>query len=232
VIDALACVGASMNNELTAQIVPFDSVKPKLSQQAEISGPPNFNFEIVRTFQDATDMFIQTSHSPCDDQKQWVTMSLTRMKNDGGTSVRHQVTSIVRAQNASRNCVSGGMRDICDLDQTEANKKIVSEFVESILVKKQVERLGAFMPWGRFVGHNPLMGKGRRGFAEFIEAETSREKPMKYHGVEDLVGKGNFVAVFGNVSFRGKAYKAADLFRLDKGQILEHWDVAEQLDEI
>ena len=177
-------------------------------------------------------MFIQTSHDPCGDQKQWVTMSLTRMEKGGATSVRHQVTSPVRTLTRSNNNVVTGSRNICDLDQTDLNKAVISEFIDVILVKNQIERIGEFMPWGRFIGHNPLMKKGRLGFAEFVETESKHKNPMIFHEVLDMVGKGNFVAFFGRVSFRGSPYKVADLFRLENGQIIEHWDVAEKLTDV
>ena len=42
-----------------------------------------------------------------------------------------------------------------------------------------------------------------------------------------MLGQGNFVLAVSEISFDGKDAAVFDLFRVDKGRVVEHWDVLE-----
>ncbi len=44
-----------------------------------------------------------------------------------------------------------------------------------------------------------------------------------------LVGSGNFVAALSKATREGEDYTQADLFRVEDGLVVEHWDAAEKI---
>ena len=59
---------------------------------------------------------------------------------------------------------------------------------------------------------------------QFVESGT-----LVYTKIEKILGEGNFVLVIGKGSFAGTPYSFYDMFRVDEGQLTEHWDVLEPL---
>ncbi len=59
----------------------------------------------------------------------------------------------------------------------------------------------------------------RSGFVEGVESGA-----ISYSEVHHVVADGNFVFTLSEGDLAGSAYGFYDLFRLDGGQIVEHWD--------
>ena len=54
-----------------------------------------------------------------------------------------------------------------------------------------------------------------------------KDKPLVYTDIVLLVGQGNFVATLCKATWEGAPYAQVDLFRIEDGLIVEHWDAAE-----
>ena len=52
---------------------------------------------------------------------------------------------------------------------------------------------------------------------------------MKYDKVHRVLGEGNFVLTTSEGSFGGKPTAFYDLFRVEQGKIVEHWDTIETI---
>ena len=50
-----------------------------------------------------------------------------------------------------------------------------------------------------------------------------------YEDIHLVVGCGNFVAVLAKMNLAGTEMAVIDLFRVDDGKIVEHWDVMEEI---
>lgn len=82
------------------------------------------------------------------------------------------------------------------------------------------------------IQHDPTLDNGRAAYAEYLAGLTGSEPPLQAR-VLHVLADGDFVAVHSHISetlddeFSGQA--VMDLFRLDEGMIVEHWDVVQAI---
>ncbi|USD67545.1 nuclear transport factor 2 family protein [Vibrio sp. SCSIO 43136] len=124
-----------------------------------------------------------------------------------------------------------GPTEITDLDKTEANKAIVADFVDTILMKGDMAQINQFIANDdeAYRQHNPMVADGLSGLGQALEALAKAGTPMQYKANHKILGEGNFVLSISEGIFLGKDVAFYDLFRLDNGMIVEHWDTIENI---
>ena len=80
----------------------------------------------------------------------------------------------------------------------------------------------------RQLQHNPEVADGRDHFAKLARAEN---RPLNYDEIVLCVGSGNFVATLAKANWEGAPLAQVDIFRLEDGRIVEHWDNSEPVPE-
>lgn len=118
-----------------------------------------------------------------------------------------------------------GETAVKDLDQTEANKAIVLEFIDRALVKGEQVDFTQYINPAKYLQHNPQVADGLDGFGAFMQQMAEQGIVMAYTQSPLVVAEGNFVLVGSEGTFGGQATAFFDLFRLEEGRIVEHWDV-------
>ena len=113
----------------------------------------------------------------------------------------------------------------------EANKKTVLEFYEAGLNKKDFEAAAKYFG-PKYIQHNPGAPDGIEGFKGFLA--FLREKfPNSKSEIKRVFAEGDYVILHVHAvrepGTRGRAI--VDIFRLDNGKIVEHWDVAQDIPE-
>ena len=127
----------------------------------------------------------------------------------------------------SRLCLLNGPTAIADEDKTEQNKALMAFFVDDVLVNHRTEKIAYYVSAGRYVQHNPSVPDSIGAFQEFMAGPG---KEMVYRDVFKIIGQGNFVMAYSHV-FLGEELAVFDLFRVEDGRIVEHWDNTEPLPE-
>ncbi|WP_203293799.1 nuclear transport factor 2 family protein [Maricaulis parjimensis] len=171
-------------------------------------------------------MFIKAVNESDGGGASWLTMSLIRADERGMMSVRRQIS----ARYVQQDCLCSSLA-ACALpngspEETPANKERVREFIDAVTNSDGLDRLDDFIDRSVFVSHTP----GGCIDPDRLDDYASRRSPrsgLRYHGVDDLVGEGSFVAVFSAYDLDGQHARTCDLFRLAEGKIVEHWDVVE-----
>jgi predicted SnoaL-like aldol condensation-catalyzing enzyme len=115
--------------------------------------------------------------------------------------------------------------------QLEANKRAVVEFYNLALNEKNFEAASKYLG-PRYIQHNPSAADGPEGLKAFIG--FLREKfPQSRSEIKRVFADGDFVIVHVHSvrepGTRGRAI--IDLFRLENGKIVEHWDVVQDVPE-
>ena len=113
----------------------------------------------------------------------------------------------------------------------EANKKTVQAFYEAGLNKKDFEAAAKFFG-PKYIQHNPGAPDGIEGFKTFVN--FLREKfPNSRSEIKKTFAEGDYVILHVHAvrepGTRGRAI--VDIFRLENGKIVEHWDVAQDIPE-
>ena len=118
-----------------------------------------------------------------------------------------------------------------DAQQMEANKKAVVAFYDTAINKKDFEAASRYIG-SRYVQHNPGAADGIEGFKAFLG--FLREKFPNYHSdIKRVFADGDYVILhvhnMREPGTRGRAI--IDVFKLENGKIVEHWDVAQDIPE-
>ncbi|UGV27042.1 polyketide cyclase [Rhodopseudomonas boonkerdii] len=118
-----------------------------------------------------------------------------------------------------------------DTATQEANKKTVVEFYEKGLNQKDFEAAAKYFG-PRYVQHNPTAADGIEGFRKFIA--FLREKfPDSRSEIKKVFADGDYVILHVHAvrekGTRGNAI--VDIFKLENGKIVEHWDVNQPIPE-
>ena len=113
----------------------------------------------------------------------------------------------------------------------EANKKVVLDFYEKGLNQKDFDAAAKhFGP--RYIQHNPGAPDGIEGFKAFI-AMRKEKFPNAKSEIKRAFAEGDYVIlhVHGVREPGERGVAIIDIFRLENGKIVEHWDVAQDIPE-
>ena len=129
------------------------------------------------------------------------------------------------APNPSGHTQIDGATETTDLDKTEANKAKVEEFVTKALVTHEKIAFTDYINPTNYVQHNPMVADGLEGFGAFMGEMAAKGISMTYSEVHQVMGEGNFVLTMSDGAIGDQPQAFYDLFRLEDGLIVEHWDV-------
>jgi predicted SnoaL-like aldol condensation-catalyzing enzyme len=113
----------------------------------------------------------------------------------------------------------------------EANKKVVIDFYEKGLNQKDYEAAAKYFG-PRYIQHNPTAPDGPEGFRRLVT--LLKEKfPNSHSEIKRVIAEGDYVVLHvHSVREPGQRGRAiVDIFRLENGKIVEHWDVIQEVPE-
>ena len=118
-----------------------------------------------------------------------------------------------------------------DARQMEENKKIVAAFYDAAVNQKDFEKASQYLG-ARYTQHNPLAADGREGFKGFITFLKDKF-PNNRSEIKRIFADGDYVIVHVHAvrepGTRGSAI--VDIFKLENGKVVEHWDVIQAIPE-
>jgi predicted SnoaL-like aldol condensation-catalyzing enzyme len=118
-----------------------------------------------------------------------------------------------------------------DAKQMEENKKIVVAFYDEALNQKDFDAASKFLG-PRYTQHNPAVVDGPEGLKAFI-AFLKDKFPNNHSEIKRIFADGDYVILHVHAvrepGTRGNAI--VDIFKLENGKIVEHWDVNQPVPE-
>lgn len=122
-----------------------------------------------------------------------------------------------------------GPTEITDLDQTEANNELVRSFVEDVLMGKAPERISEHISTEGYAQHNPNIADDLEGLTAALEAMAEQGITLRYDTLHRVIGEGSFVLAMSEGEFAGEPTAFYDLWRIEDGKLVEHWDVLQTI---
>ena len=117
-------------------------------------------------------------------------------------------------------------------DQLEANKRIVREWNALAINQRKPEEAVAKYLGTNYRQHNPGTADGPESFIKTVKwfAQNFPEFRME---PKRIIAEGDYVVLHSHLILkpgdRGSA--VVDIFRLENGKIVEHWDVVQEVPE-
>jgi len=115
--------------------------------------------------------------------------------------------------------------------QEEINKKNVVSFYEAYFNQKDFEAASKYIG-SRYIQHNPLGADGLEGIKGFIQ--FMKEKLPNWHvEIKRVFADGDYVIthVHAKANPQDRGMAVMDIFRLEDGKIVEHWDAVQPIPE-
>ncbi|MCT4674404.1 MAG: nuclear transport factor 2 family protein [Prolixibacteraceae bacterium] len=181
--------------------------------------------EVIRAFEEGDYVFTHTKYNFFGPKAGF---DIFRFEN--GRIVEHwDNLSVITEPNPSGHTQFDGETKIVDLEKTKSNKALVESFVQTILVKGEMDKLASFFDGDNYIQHNSGIADGLSGLGKGLQALAEMGITMRYNTVHKVLGEGNFVLVVSEGTFGDKPTAFYDLFRVEGGKIVEHWDVLETI---
>ena len=180
---------------------------------------------IVRIFEDGDYIF---AHTEYDFSQSNIGFEVFRFEND--MAVEHWDNIQLRqGPNGSNHSMVSGPTEVSDLESTEENRQIVRSFVDDILINTRFSKLETYMGKEQFTQHNPFMLDGTTAIIDALKDGSDKEIKLNYEKNYRVLAEGNFVLSVCEGYFNEVHSAIYDLFRIDKGKLIEHWDTIEMI---
>lgn len=189
-----------------------------------IAKNPDRDIRVVRALQDGAKVFVQAYQNLGQGEVEWVTTDFFDSDDDGKIVEHWDVIAPFGAPNPSGRTKVDGSTEVRDLDKTEANRSVALEMIKACLIGGDAERLPEFVSEETYQQHNPDVPDGLEHFQELL---AQPDRPLTYQECFMSVAEGNFVATLNRAKWEDQDLCQCDLFRLEDGKIVEHWDNSE-----
>lgn len=118
------------------------------------------------------------------------------------------------------------------LKKTETNKKIVYDFYNLALNQQKPAEAVKKYVGNKYIQHNPYVPDGTAAFINYFE-DFFKKNPKARADIKKVIGDGDLIALHvhfkKNENDRGSAI--VDIFRVEDGKVVEHWDVIQEIPE-
>lgn len=131
--------------------------------------------------------------------------------------------------NPSGNSMVDGPTMIKYRQETGANKEHAIGLVNNVLVEGNATAIPLFISSESYVQHNPDIADNLDGLAAGLTALAEAGLLFVYDSVDLVVAEGNFVLTGSTGSIGNVPTAYYDLFRIDGGLAVEHWDTIQSI---
>ncbi len=155
---------------------------------------------IVRAFEDDEFVF---AHTEYDFVSRRIGFEIFRFEY--GQAVEHW-DNIQQRQgpNQSGRSMVGGITASSDHAKTESNRTLIRSFMETVLVRKQLDRLSDFIDESTYAEHSPQLNDNISALRSALEAEKNGVKRIDYQHIHRILAEGDFVLCVSEGSKSGK----------------------------
>ena len=116
---------------------------------------------------------------------------------------------------------------------SEANKANTVAFHSKAVFEGDVENAFRLYAGGSYRQHNPLIEDGMEGLRKFV-AQIVADRPDAHGEIKRVFADGDYVILHSQwrgLSDNRRGEAVVDIYRLEDGKVVEHWDVIQPIPE-
>jgi predicted SnoaL-like aldol condensation-catalyzing enzyme len=115
--------------------------------------------------------------------------------------------------------------------QLAHNKKLVLEFYHQLIGEKDFAAARPYMG-SVYRQHAPYAADGHEGVAEWVR-KFKEAFPQHHYEVKKVIAEGDFVVLHlhGKSGLHPFGEAVVDIFRIEDGKVVEHWDIIQPIPE-
>ncbi len=183
--------------------------------------------ENIRMFEDGNYVFMHNiwRNAAPFGADEMVSFDIIRVDENGKVAEHWDALQPLVTETASGRTQTDGPTEVTDMDKTEDNKALAVALVEDVLMGKNPAKITDYISAESYAQHNPMINDGLSGIVEAVEALTAQNNMFQYIKIHKVLGEGNFVLTISEGQWNGTTNAFYDLFRMEDGMIVEHWDV-------
>lgn len=116
--------------------------------------------------------------------------------------------------------------------QEEANKELVLALFNTLFIEHKVDEAVDKYIHPDYIQHNPMAATGAEPLRQFFK-EYYKNVPTATAELKRVLADGDLVALHYNAKQRpdDRGLAVVDIFRVENGKIVEHWDVVQPVPE-
>lgn len=181
--------------------------------------------KVVRAFQDGDYGFTHTEYNFFGPK-----IGFDIFRFEGGLIVEHwdNLQPVAEATVSGRTQTDGPV-EVTGHDKTEQNKKLIEKLMADVFLGANPGLITEYISTEKYLQHNPAIADGLGALGTALETMAKAGTPMLYTKTHMILGEGNFVLAVSEGEFFGKHSSFYDLFRIESGKVVEHWDTIEEI---
>ena len=194
---------------------------------------PSRDIQIRRALVDGQYVFVHAYQDINNGEAKWVTTDFFDTDENDKIIEHWDVIAAYNDSNPSGHSSIDGPTEVTDLDKTEANKELVRNIIQEGLMRNgNPENLRKYISAEKYIQHNKEVPDG---LEHLMQLATAPDRSLNYEELVLMVGQGNFVATLCRANWNdgelNQDYAQVDLFRIEDGLVVEHWDNVEPVPE-
>lgn len=194
---------------------------------------PFRDIQIIRKLVDGKYVFLQAFQNINKGESKWVTTDFFETDNEDKIIEHWDVITEYCDETLSGYTSLDGPTQVKDFDKTEENKELVRNLLkDAFMLEGNPDNLERYISKEQYIQHDKKMANGIEAFAKLAKAP---DRSLNYQEIVLTVGQGNYVATLSRATCaEGDSVQEicqVDLFRIEKGFVVEHWDNCEPVPE-
>jgi predicted SnoaL-like aldol condensation-catalyzing enzyme len=183
--------------------------------------PEGFRYELARVIADGDLVALHGVYHGFGPEP-LVAFDLFRVRDGKLAEHWDALTPVVENTASGRSQTDGAAQPAAE--GTERSRELVREFAQRILQDADYSVLTDYISTETYLQHNPEAADGLDGFGAAAAKWAGEGKNLVYKTVHQVVAEGDLVLLQSEGEF-GEPVAYWDLFRVQDGRIVEHWDV-------
>ncbi len=192
------------------------------------SAPIKTTVKNIRAFEDGDKVFLHTVYNFAGTGEQ-VAFDIFRFNEDGKIAEHWDNLAKISEPNPSGRTQIDGTTELKDLDKTEDNRELIKNFLYDVMQGNNPSKTPDYFDGDTYIQHNTHIADGLSGLGTALENFAKQGINMVYTKIHQVLAQGNFVLAVSEGTFGGSPTSYYDLWRIENGKIIEHWDIMETI---